>query len=190
MGDPKKSRKIYHSPGHPYQKPRLESELVLVGRYGLRNKKELWKAGTQLGKYRAQARSLLALEREERETQEKNLIDKLVRLGIIQEGTLSDDILGLEVEVILKRRLQTVVLEKGLAGSVHQARQLIAHRHIAIGGRVITSPSYIVPVKEEESISYAPHSPFLDEDHPLKTSLSRQAGLVEIPERRNKFERR
>ncbi len=190
MGDPKRRRKIYNSPGHPYQKPRLESELIVVGRYGLRNKKELWKARTQLGNYRAQARALLAMEEEEREAREKLLNDKLVRLGIIEEGTPSDEILGLEVEVILKRRLQTMVLEKGLAGTVHQSRQLIAHRHIAINGRIITSPSYIVPVSEENSISYAPHSPYADEEHPMKNSLSKQVGLVEIPEKRSKYERR
>ena len=190
MGDPKRSRKRYNSPGHPYQKPRLESELVFVGRYGLRNKRELWRARTQLAKYRAQARSLLALDQEERDEREKVLIDKLVRLGIVQEGTPSDDILALEVEVILKRRLQTMVLERGFAGTIHQARQLITHRHISINNRIMTSPGYIVPVKEEDIIAYAAGSPFVDEGHPMKTSLGKQVGLVEIPERRNKYERR
>ena len=73
MGDPRRRRKKYNSPGHPYQKPRLESELVLVGRYGLRNKRELWKARTRMGNYRAQARSILALEAEEREEAEEEL---------------------------------------------------------------------------------------------------------------------
>ena len=115
MGDPRKRRKQYNSPGHPYQKPRIEAELVLVGRYGLRNKRELWKARTLMGKFRAQARSILALQEEEREVQENLLISKLSRLGIVQEGTTSDEILGMEVEAILKRRLQTLVVENGLA---------------------------------------------------------------------------
>ena len=62
MGDPSRNRKKFNSPGHPYQRTRLESELVLVGKYGLRNKRELWRARTKLGNYRAQARSLLALD--------------------------------------------------------------------------------------------------------------------------------
>ncbi|MCY3411444.1 MAG: 30S ribosomal protein S4 [Candidatus Heimdallarchaeota archaeon] len=190
MGDPRKGRKQWHSPGHPYQKPRLETELVTVGRYGLRNKRELWKARTQLGKYRAQARALLALEAEERAEREQILLGKLTRLGIVTEGTPSDEILALEVEVILKRRLQTLVLEKGFAGTIHQARQLIAHRHIAINGRILTSPGYMVPVNEEDSISYSENSPFIAEDHPMKQSLSRDVGLIELPERRPKYERR
>ena len=162
MGDPKKRRKQYNSPGHPYQKPRIEAELVLVGRYGLRNKRELWKARTLMGKFRAQARSILALQEEEREVQENLLISKLSRLGIVQEGTTSDEILGMEVEAILKRRLQTLVVENGLASTVQQSRQLIAHRHITINNRVITSPSYLVPISDEETLKYATNSPFND----------------------------
>jgi len=136
-----------------------------------------------MGNYRAQARAILALEAEEREEQEQILITKLVRLGIVEEGTTSDEVLGMEVEAILKRRLQTQVLENGLASTIHQARQLIAHRHIAVNGRVMTSPSYLVPIREEDKIAYAPNSPFFENpDHPtVKDSLSRDMGLVEIP---------
>ncbi len=183
MGDPKRLRKKYHSPGHPYEEARLTSELVIVGRYGLRNKRELWRARTKLGRYRALARSLLALDPEERERKERILVGKLVKLGIISEGATSDDILGLEVEAFLKRRLQTIVLEKGLAGTIHQARQLIVHRHIALNNQIITAPGYIVPKSEEDNISYAPSSPFNDPNHPLKQSLSRETGLVEIPKK-------
>jgi len=185
MGDPRRRRKKYNSPGHPYQETRLESELVLVGKYGLRNKKELWKARTRMGNYRAQAREILALEAEERDEREGILITKLARLGIVEEGTTSDEVLGMEVEAILSRRLQTLVLETGHASTIHQARQLIAHRHIAIGGRVITSPSYLVPLQEEDQIGYAPNSPFYNNpDHPtVKESLSREATLVEIPKK-------
>ena len=181
MGDPRRRRKNYNSPGHPYQKPRIESELVLVGRYGLRNKRELWKAFTRMGSLRAQARSILALEAEERAEQEAILIDKLVRLGIVEEGTTSDEVLGMEVEAILNRRLQTQVLEQGLASTIHQARQLIAHRHIAINGRILTSPSYLVPIREENQIGYAPTSPFFENHPTVKDSMSRDLGLVELP---------
>ena len=182
MGDPRKRRKQYNSPGHPYQKPRIEAELVLVGRYGLRNKRELWKARTLMGKFRAQARSILALQEGEREVQENLLISKLSRLGIVQEGTTSDEILGMEVEAILKRRLQTLVVENGLASTVQQSRQLIAHRHITINNRVITSPSYLVPISDEETLKYTTNSPFNDPEHPtVKSSLSRDTGLIEMP---------
>jgi small subunit ribosomal protein S4 len=183
MGDPRRRRKKFNSPGHPYQRSRLEDELVLVGRYGLRNKRELWRARTRLGNFRSQARSILALEQEEREAAEQTLVDKLVKLGIVEEGTTSDEILGLDVEVILNRRLQTLVLENGLAGTIHQARQLIAHRHIAINGRVMTSPGYMVPVKEEDKIEYAPSSVMSDADHPARNFTS-EPQLLEIPKQK------
>lgn len=189
MGDPGKRRKQYKSPGHPYQKARLENELILVGKYGLRNKKELWKTRTQLGNYRSQARSLLGLELEERVVKEKLLIDKLSKLGFIAVETETDDILGLEVETVLRRRLQTLVLEKGLAGTIYQARQLITHRHIAVDGRVMTTPGYIVPVTLEENIAYASGSPFNDESHSMNASLSRESTIIEIPEKKVSFRR-
>lgn len=185
MGDPSRNRKKFNSPGHPYQRTRLESELVLVGKYGLRNKRELWRARTKLRNYRAQARSLLALEEEQRKQLEQFLIEKLVKLGVITVDTDTDDILGLEVESILKRRLQTRILEKGLAGTIHQARQLITHRHIAVSGRIMTSPSYIVRVAEDDEITYSATSPFNKTDHPMMTSLSREVGILEIPEKRS-----
>ncbi|MHA2253425.1 MAG: 30S ribosomal protein S4 [Candidatus Kariarchaeaceae archaeon] len=181
MGDPKRRRKKFHSPGHPYQKARLESELVLVGKYGLRNKRELWRARTKLGNYRKQARSFLALEGEEKTVKEEVLLKNLQRLGIVGDETEADDILGLELENILRRRLQTRVLERGLAGSIHQARQLITHRHIMINGRIMTSPGYIVPLSMDEQIEYSPNSPFNAEDHPMSASLTRGAAILEIP---------
>ncbi len=184
MGDPRKGRKKYNSPGHPYQKARIENELVIIGKYGLRNKKELWKARTKLANYRSQARSLLGVDLEIRADREKLLIDKLNRLGIITVDTEIDDILSLEVETILKRRLQTQVLERGLAGTIYQARQLITHRHIMVNGRIMTSPSYIVPIELENEIAYASTSPFGDEAHSMNASLSRESTILEIPEKK------
>ncbi|MHA2099939.1 MAG: 30S ribosomal protein S4 [Candidatus Kariarchaeaceae archaeon] len=184
MGDPRKGRKKFNSPGHPYQKARLESELILIGKYGLRNKKELWKARTQLGNYRSQARSLLGVELELRTAREQLLIDKLRKLGIVSVETETDDVLGLEVEAILTRRLQTLVLEKGLAGTIYQARQLITHRHIAVDGKVMTAPGYIVPVALEDLITYSNGSAFNDETHSMNASLSRESTIVVIPEKR------
>ena len=108
----------------------------------------------------------------------------------MEESATSDDVLGLEVEAILKRRLQTRVLEKGLAGTIHQARQLIAHRHIAIKNKIITAPGYLVPMKEEDEISYSSSSPFNEESHAMKESLGRGAGIIEIPKREKRFARR
>ena len=167
MGDPKKAKKTYQTPGHPYRTmARFENELELVGRFGLRNKRELWKARTILRKYRRQARAMLSLEDEERIEKEKILIRKLATLGILPEESTFEDVLSLKVDDILKRRLQTLVYEKGLAKTPHQARQMITHRHILVNGRVMTTPGYLVPVAYEDTIQIRPTSPFADPQHP------------------------
>lgn len=42
MGDPRKPRKKWSPPGHPWVKERLIEEMKLMGEYGLRNKREIW----------------------------------------------------------------------------------------------------------------------------------------------------
>ncbi len=152
MGDPKKPRKKWRGPRHPWRKEVLLAELELVGRYGLRNKRELWRARTMLRKIRAQARRLLVLPEPERSERLKVLAGKLYRMGIIGSDASIDDILGLTVEDILKRRLQTIVYEKGLAKSIYHARQLIVHRHVLIGGQIVSRPGYLVKRDEEDKI--------------------------------------
>jgi small subunit ribosomal protein S4 len=153
MGDPKKSRKSWERPGHPWIKERLIREMELVGKYGLRNKKELWKAQTLLREFRRRAKALLSLPPELRAVREKELVSKLYRLGLLNsENAAVEDILALDVESVLERRLQTIVFKKGLASSIHHARQLITHGHIAIGIRRVTSPGYLVNRDEENLI--------------------------------------
>ncbi|MCE4624494.1 MAG: 30S ribosomal protein S4 [Desulfurococcales archaeon] len=160
MGDPKKPRKKWEGPKHPWIKERLLKEIQLVGKYGLKNKKELWKAETLARNLRHRARNLLALPEEERVKVQQVLLDKLYRLGLVEKNATLDDILGITAEHVLERRLQTIVYKKGLAKTIYQARQLIVHGHIAIGGRRVTSPGYLVTRDEEELVDYAPDSPF------------------------------
>ena len=168
MGGIKRQRKKLKSPGHPYDKARLERELPLVGDYGLRNKKELWKASTILSTARQQARGLLALDPEIRKVREGELLSRLSRFGLLPQNSNLDSVLALEIRVILERRLQTIVFRKGLASSPYQARQFITHRHIAIGTGVATSPSRLITVSEEDLINYAPRSPLNDQGHPSR----------------------
>ncbi len=151
MGDPKKSRRRWEGPRHPWKKENLEKELALVGRYGLRNKKELWVANSLLRTYRKQATSILGLEESERIKKERELIKKLSRLGLLDENAVLDDVLGLSIEDILERRLQTMLVKLNLAKTPYQARQLIVHGHVYIGDRRVSAPGYLV-TKEEESM--------------------------------------
>ena len=145
----RRSRKTYKRPRKPFDKERIEAEKELMKKYGLRRKKEIWKAEAILRKYRRLARRLAA---EKNEAQEKQLIEKLKKMGIMESGNSLDDVLGLTVEDILKRRLQTVVYQRGLARTPKHARQLIVHGHVFLKGRRITFPSYLVPKEEEDKI--------------------------------------
>ncbi len=168
MGGIRRQRKKIMTPGHPYDKIRIDQELPLVGEYGLRNKKELWKARTVLSKARQQARALLALPADVRKQRENELLFRLANLGVLPPGSDLDSVLALEVRTVLNRRLQTIVFRKGLASSPYQARQFIAHRHIAIERAVVTSPGRLIKINEEENIDYAPLSPMLEKSHPAR----------------------
>jgi len=167
MGDPKKQRKKFDTPRFPWEIDMLEAELKLLGQYGLRNKREIWRHKTQLSKFRGFGRSLLGKSEEERRKLEKELLGKLHRLGILPEDAELDDVLDLTLEDILQRRLQTLVFQKGLAQTIQQARQLITHGHIAIDGRKVSSPGYLVLKDEESKITYFPKSPLANPDHPI-----------------------
>jgi small subunit ribosomal protein S4 len=171
VGDPKKQRKKYATPRFPWRTSILQEELKLLGQYGLRNKHELWRHETMLSKFRSIARSLIGKLPEERGKMEKELLTRLKRLGVLPETAVLDDILDLTVEDILERRLQTIVFRKGLAKTVHQARQLITHGHIAIGNQRVTVPGYIVTREEENQIGYASTSPLASETHPIRQAL-------------------
>ena len=152
MGDPKKARKQYSRPRSPWRADQLAQELYLLGTYGLRNKRELWKAETQLSSVRKQARTLLAATQVVREREEKKLLDSLRKKGLIKEEATLDDILSLTVEDMLARRLQSMIFKKGMALSPLHARQLIVHGHVAVGDRIITVPGYEVRGTDETAI--------------------------------------
>jgi small subunit ribosomal protein S4 len=149
MGDPKKPRKTYSRPKNPWRSEQLAQELYLVGTYGLRNKRELWKTQAELSEIRKQARHLLAASVEVRTREEKKLLDSLMRRGLLNEGVTLDDVLNLSVEDFLGRRLQTLIYRKGAAVSPLQARQLIVHGHVKLGKRFIDIPGYRVTADEE-----------------------------------------
>ena len=152
MGDPKNPRKIWRKPKRPLNYDLLNEELYVLGTFGLKNKRELWKAHTELSRVRNQARSLLALTQEVREKKEPALMKSLTRIGLVKENSTLDDVLNLKVTDLLSRRLQTVIQKKGFAKSPYQARQAVVHGHVMIGDRVVTVPSYIVKVEEENQI--------------------------------------
>ncbi|MEE9152055.1 MAG: 30S ribosomal protein S4 [Thermoplasmata archaeon] len=171
MGDPKFSRRKYDTPSHPWQGSRIKEENELLKKYGLKNKRELWKAQSLLRNYRRQGRNLLARRRYgdvQAEKEMKELLEKLANLGVLQVNATVDDVLALDLERILERRLQTLVYLKGLAYTPKQARQLIVHGHTIVMDRKVTVPGYLVKKNEEVSIAYNPYSPLASEMHPAR----------------------
>lgn len=174
-----RQRKKYETPRYPWRKDVLQAELKLVGTYGLRNKRELWKLHTMLSSYRKMARDLLAKTGEIRKRLEGELIGKLYRVGVVSKDASLDDVLGLTVEDLLERRLQTQVFRRGLANSIQQARQLITHGHISVGGRRMTCPGYLVKRDEEGTISFSSFSPLASQDHPVRKDLRKKGEVDE-----------
>ncbi len=175
MGDPKFPRKKYDRPSHPWEAERIKAENELLRKYGLKNKKELWRAQSFLSRIRGRARELQALIRygnKQAEKERDELIARLVRLGLLPlEGATLDDVLALDVEAVLSRRLQTVAYVKGLAFNPRQARQFIVHGHLAVRGRTIRVPGYLVPRTEEATITYDERSPIASDLHPARPGV-------------------
>ena len=160
MGDPKTPRRIWKKPKRPLNYNLMMDELKTLGTFGLKTKRELWKARTNLSKLRHQARSLLALRQEIRKEKEPVLINSLSKIGLVDKNSTLDDILNLQVTDLLSRRLQTIVQRKLYFKTPYHARQAIVHGHVMIGDGIVTIPSYIVKIDEESKIHLIPESSF------------------------------
>jgi small subunit ribosomal protein S9e len=155
--------KTYVTPRRPFEKERLDQELKLIGEFGLKNKREVWRVKYTLAKIRKAARELLTLdEKDPRRLFEGNaLLRRLVRVGVLEENRMKlDYVLGLRVEDFMERRLQTQVFKHGLAKSIHHARVLIRQRHIRVRKQVVNIPSFVVRLDSEKHIDFSMKSPF------------------------------
>lgn len=129
-------RKTFKTPRRPYEKERLDAELRLVGEYGLRCKREIWRVQYALAKLRKTARTLLTLDPKDpkRIFEGAAMLRRMSRYGLLADDELElDAVLQLSTQKLLERRLQTKVYKQGLAKSIHHARVLIRQRHIRVG---------------------------------------------------------
>lgn len=190
----KRQRKKYLRPAHPWEKDRMDAEDAVLTKYGLCRKTEIWRAQTLLRNFRGQARNLLAASGSQAEKETKQLITRLRRLGLVGGEATLDDVLGLSIDKLLERRLQTIVQRKGLAQTMKQARQLVTHGHIAIAERRVNVPSYLVPTSEESQIGYAAGKTFPGikpeeakaAPEPVKVSVEEKVVVPEAPVSENK----
>ncbi len=142
----KREHKSYSRPKKPFEKSRIDEESKIKKEFGLKNKKEIWKAEARIKSMREKAKSLISSE----EKDQKLLFDKLKKIGLKVNSI--GDVLALTKTDYLNRRLQTVLVQKGLASTVLGARQLIIHQKVLVNGAVVDSPSFVVPVLLENTI--------------------------------------
>ena len=146
----KRKHKSYSKPKRPFDKARIEEEKGIKKEFGLKNKREIWKTEAKIKSIREKAKKLISASKEEQEL----LFNRLKKIGL--EVNSIADVLGLNKKDYLKRRLQTVLIKKKLTTTAKSARQLITHKKVLVDGKVIDSPSYIVPIKLEDKITLKP----------------------------------
>ena len=166
MGDPRKQRKKYSRPPHPWQKARIDEERTITEEYGLKNKKDLWRMTSKLARFKQQAKALIARQGEQADKEKSLFIAKLHKLNLVQESATLDDVLDLSVKDLLERRLQTIIFRKGLARTIKQARQMIVHEHITVNNQKVNVPSFLVSSAIEETVEFHNRSNFVDPEHP------------------------
>ena len=177
MGEPKFSRPRTQTPTHPWKQARIDEEHALKEKYGLKKvggMREIWREKSALRRHRNQAMKLIGRvdTTEGHYAKEKEqLIGSLHKKGLLQDGADVGDVLEINVEHMLSRRLQSVVYYRGLAPSMRAARNLIVHGHICVGDQRMTVPGYHVLKEEEEQLRYSESSPFADPGHPFRKEL-------------------
>ena len=164
----KRKHKTYSKPKRPFDKARIDEEAEIKKEFGLKNKKEIWKAEAKIKSVREKAKKLISSGAEEQQA----LFDRLKKIGL-NVNSISD-VLSLDKRDYLKRKLQTIVVSKKIATTPKSARQLIVHKKILVDGKVINAPSYIVPIKLEDKISLK------------KKKEERKEKKIEIKEKLNK----
>lgn len=147
--------KTARTPRRPYEAQRILDELKLCGVYGLKNKREVYRVDTQVSKIRTTARDLLKEDESSprRAFEGPALLRRLQRYGILETSKNKlDYVLSLTVEDFLNRRLQTIVKQKNLASSIHQARCMIEQGHIRVGDQIVTNPGFMVRLSQEQNV--------------------------------------
>jgi len=153
MGAPRKNRRKYEKTKAMWNVIRIKADNELIDAYSLKNMKELWKVQTELSRLRSNVRRTLS-GTSTTSTMQNAIISRLKRLGVVSGDVMPETLLELKANVLLERRLQSIVFRKGLARSMKQARQLITHGFIAINGVKVNTPGYMVKVDEEHKIGY------------------------------------
>ncbi|MEK6885677.1 MAG: 30S ribosomal protein S4 [Nanoarchaeota archaeon] len=143
---PIRKHKRYNRPRKLYDIALIKSENDLIKKYGLKSRREVWKADFAIGKIRNIAKTLITASDKDKDEFVKRQTAKGFNVSSIA------DVLALSKEDYLKRRLQSIVVAKKITATYKHARQLITHRHIKVLGHKIDSPAHLTTIEEENSI--------------------------------------
>jgi small subunit ribosomal protein S4 len=188
LGAPKRNRSKFEKPKERWNLERIKADRTLINEFGLKNHKELWQVQSEVSRIRRNVRELLSIGSGSDDVKEK-IIGRLTKLGIASSTTTLDNLLDLKENDLLNRRLQTVVFRKGLAKTIKQARQLTVHGFIAIDGRKVNRPGYLVDADIEKRITYYKTidiSPQTNDDPTKHKQVSAEVPAVETPADENK----
>ena len=91
MGHPKRKKKRYERPRRPWVAQRIKEEKELAEKYGLKNKREIWKAASFIKRYRREVRAILAEIAGGKPTEhtlrkKEEILTSLRRRGILKAG--------------------------------------------------------------------------------------------------------
>lgn len=145
-----RKHKKYAWPRKLYDSARIKDENLLVEKYGLKNKKEIWKTDAKVKYFRSRAKKLITADQELQE----NFFAKLNKIGLNVNSIA--DVLALNKEDLLKRRLSSVMFKLGISKTPREARQMITHKRVMISDQIVNSPSYLVELEEESKIKLKP----------------------------------
>ena len=156
-------KKTSTRPRRLFEKERIDQEVQICGEYGLKNKRELWKAQLALASLRKRARDLLTLGEQDQRRQFEGdaLLRRMFKYGLLNQETENglDYVLALNIKKLLERRLQTLVFRKKLARSFHHSRVIVRGKHISVDNQLVHIPSYLVSVANEQAINLYSKSP-------------------------------
>ena len=124
----------------------IERRNYVPGQHGQRRRQKITPYGIQL-RAKQKAKRMYGL------------LEKQFRLTF-QRAERKRGVTGEVFLTMLERRLDSVVHRSGFATSLQQARQLVRHRHIQIGGKAVDIPSY--QVKQGEVVAVRQQSRGLD----------------------------
>lgn len=153
MGAPKRNRSKFEKPKDIWNLERIKSDRALINEFGLKNHKELWMVQSEVSRIRRNVRELLSVGSGSEDIKDK-MIARLTKLGVATSSTTLDNLLDLKENDLLNRRLQTVIFRKGMARTIKQARQFTVHGFIAIDGKKVNRPGYLVGTEIEKHITF------------------------------------